>query len=254
MTTDPMGSQPQAVQEPAPMAEPAVKPKPKRTTKKESESRSLKARTRAMEAALPMFNDIANRTTRKECKAVRALLKHLPDTETFCRKVEEFYDKHQEHIRDAYTPALQSLAQSIRHAVTDELHREADMPSNLVALYTPQMCIRHCNRSKDLIADTLKTANPDDLAKALEDRLGHIQDHQPQATAQHETNQAGNYFTRETYRCSGVTSVQWVSAGCSPECNDLDGKKVSLDTPFTQDPLRNHPPYREGCRCGIIAD
>jgi hypothetical protein len=207
-----------------------------------------------MEAMEPTFVDIANRTTRKEVKAISALTKHLPDTETFCRKVEEFYDKHGEHVREAYTPALQSLAQSIRHAVSDELHREADMPPNLVSLYTSQMAIRHCNRSKDAIAEVLKTSQPEDLVQALESRLDHMTSNQPQATAQHEISQAGNYFTREAYRCSGVKSVRWVSAGCSQECNQLDGKKVPIDQPFASEPLRNHPPYMPSCRCGITSE
>ena len=219
------------------------------------EARSLANRNKTLESLAPIFQDVADRLTTKECKAIRQSTKLLADgnTEGFVAKVEEFYSRHGEHIQAAYTPALTSLAHSIRHDIGDELHRDADQPSDLVALYATKMASRHVAHAKDQIANAVGEAATAGAVAAVEARLQHWANNKAENTAGYETQQAGNFFAHETYRACGIANLRWIGCGCSPECQALDGTKKPIDEPFTTEPKRMHPPMGNNCKAGQIA-
>lgn len=217
------------------------------------------ARQKSAKTLESIFLDAADRIMAKETRGIGGLVKHLREArgDMFESKVGEFYDKHETHVADNYTPALRSLATQTAHAVAEE--RRADVsfsaPDNpIVAGYAVKLAQRHCQFAKESIRKILaENHDAAQAADAVESRLAHWKSNRAARESDYELHQAQNYFTLEAYRAAGCASLRWVAHPDDPvECRALDGKVVPIDEPFSNDPLRRHPPFGGECRCGIV--
>ena len=84
-----------------------------------------------------------------------------------------------------------------------------------------------------------------------------------------ESIRGENAFTRSVFALCGIVKIMSVAFGKScPFCADLDGKIIGIDqvflpkgdfqpdgadAPLTVTHSCSHPPYHDGCMCGLVA-
>ena len=144
--------------------------------------------------------------------------------------------------------------------------------ANFEKEYREYFATRHIKSSHYQLKSVIQKAQQDkeNEAEAIEKRLAEWEEKRPNKISMRETVRAESAFAKRAFVLAGVTKIKSVSFGKScPYCNALDGKVIGIDQVFLKqgefqpegadEPLkvtsdRGHPPYHDGCDCGIMAE
>jgi hypothetical protein len=223
----------------------------------------------------PVVKKAAERTVRREAKAIREQMKKsdvATDPEAFRTWLRKQYEgENIGWIRDYFEAGFDGLFS----AISKQAAREVDYPapeSETVQTfrenYKDVHATRHAAESRGEMDAVVRDAQEknEDYTKAVEKRLEHWEAERPDDIARDETNRAGNGIAKAVWNASGVLSLIWNAYGEScPACRSLNGKVVGMSGNFVSageklefpDQIMSvssnvsHPPLHSGCDCHI---
>lgn len=235
-----------------------------------------------------MFAEAALRCLKREeadiMRQARKVFANRNDV-LFSSWLSDFYDEHEQFIRDVMAPVFLSYAEAVQAIAADEVGGQAGISQDL-RKFTDDYIIgytrRHIGGSIVAIRKALDDAiaSSQDRIEALQKKFDEMKNNRPQEIAQEEAIRAGNAVAMVTYKENGVTKVRWAATGSScPYCKKLNGKVVGVDKPYIakdeifeadeeaegqqteniKQPLVpshdvKHPPAHQGCDCHIVAE
>jgi len=212
-----------------------------------------------------------------EVKAIRKAIKEMLGEKGATELqvwMDRFYPTFSERVDIASAPLLTSYADAIQPIALQEIGSEVDVSvqyNRFTADYRESFVKRHVDGSQGQLRAVIKDAEEQhlDVTEALEERLTGWEEKRPSKIAERESIRAENAFTRSVFALAGITQLISMSGGkpC-PFCEELSGKVVGIEQPFLSagpfqpdgaaGPLNItsnhfHPPYHDGCECGIMA-
>jgi HK97 family phage portal protein len=236
--------------------------------------RSLVVRMRVTRAARAVFEDGAARSVRREVEAARRMLRRaadMPDVLGVASCVAswqaEWLGEHRVFMERALVPAVRMLAESVAGEAAWEVQSEASLELDAFAMdFVAGVARREAVTSRTL-ADAIGSASSiTDAIAALEARLLLWESARAEALADRETVQCGASAARAVWRAAGIPYVRLVADGNCAVGRALDGRVRSIDEPllaageaivladgstWTASMARAHPPFSDGCRCGL---
>jgi len=235
-------------------------------------------RRRLTVAQIPILEDIAGRTLRRERNDITTKAgKMLPDRPVaeFDSWLEDFYRDHAGFIASQFEPALAGFAELVRGAVADEGYPLEDVDERIaqfVRAYANGLGIRitgeHLFRLRQKIENGL--AAELDLVEMITETLDDWTENQAAVIARREATRANNGTAFTLYTLAGVIYLRSVAFGKScPFCTSLDGRVIGIqeyflhagesfqpegaEKPLTSNNNKKHAPYHDGCDCAVIA-
>lgn len=223
------------------------------------------------------FEACGKQVVTAEVKEIREAAKKMlgeKDSKEFEVWLEGFYSEFSKKVDILSTPLLSSYAETILPVALQEIGSEMDIGiqyDRFQSQYRESFVRRHIKGSQGQLRAVIEKAEEqhEDVVEALELRLDEWEEKRPGKISMRESVRAENAFTRSVFALAGITQLISVSYGKNcPYCNDLDGKVVGIDQPFLNEgsfqpegadgPLNItsnhfHPPYHDGCDCGIMA-
>jgi len=240
--------------------------------------RSATQRNRMASSFKPMLEDAGKRIVRRERNDIkRALKDHIGKRSqtSFLTWLENYYENFPDFIRTQIQPVLQSLSDSIKTAVEEELGTELEMNAEnerFVRNYALAFASRHTGSSLGQLRALINDAEDDEIAyDEVDQRLDEWEEKRPGKIAMRESTQSSNALAKMIYAFAGVSYLRWVTLGsdaCSI-CQQLDGRRVSINNDFVgrDETLEGedgnemqvykpagHAPLHQGCVCQIVAD
>jgi len=212
-----------------------------------------------------------------EVKDIREAIEKMlneKDSKEFEVWLEGYYSEFSKKVDNLSAPLLASYAEAILPIALQEIGSEMDIGiqyDRFQSQYREFFVKRHISGSQGQLRAVIRDAEEQhrDVIEALDERLNEWEEKRSGKIAMRESVRAENAFTRSVFAIAGITQLMSVSYGKScPYCNDLDGKIVGIDQPFlsagsfqpegAETPLNItsnhfHPPYHDGCDCGIMA-
>ena len=223
------------------------------------------------------FEAYGKKVITAEVKAIRKAIKEMLGEKGATELqvwMDRFYPTFSERVDIASAPLLTSYADAIQPVALQEIGSEVDVSvqyNRFTADYRESFVKRHVDGSKGQLRKVIKEAEEQhlDVAEALDTRLDEWAEKRPGKIANRESMRAENAFTRSVFALAGITQLISMSSGkpC-PYCDELNGKVVGIEKPFlgvgdfqpegADGPLNIssnhfHPPYHDGCECGIMA-
>ena len=213
----------------------------------------------------------------KEIKAVRDAVKAFlsKDKSTdFLAFLDEYYRDFGSLIEQAAGPLLTSYSNAIMPIAQNEVGVDLDITSDIDVFtrdYLSYLAVRHTGSSKGQLKKiVLESETQEVTAEDLVlERLDEWEEKRPGKIAMRESYRAESAFTRAVFKSIGVMKIISVAFGKScPYCTALSGMVIGIDEVFlpagefqpegADEPLivssaRRHPPYHDGCDCGIEA-
>lgn len=237
--------------------------------------RSLVVRMRLARAARAVFADGAARAVRREVEAARRMLKRaaeLPDVVGVAATVAawqpEWLAEHRAFVERALGPAVRMLAESTFGEAAWEV-QAGDVGPDLdtyAADYTGGLAAREARISEALAEAITGATDVAGAVAALEARLAAWEADRAAALAARETVQLSAAAARAVWRTAGVPAIRLVADGTCAVGTALDGRVVPIGaalvaageairladgTTWTADRALAHPPFGDGCRCGV---
>lgn len=188
----------------------------------------------------------------------------------FVAWLEKFYDGFRERIGKLSAPLLTSYAGAILPVALEEVASEADVSPQydaFVAEYREGFVRRHIGRSRSEL--TAAVADVEDAGASAEELLQRWEESRPGIIQMHESIRAESAFARSAFALAGITKIRAVTYNHNcPYCEALDGRVIGMDEAFLSEgefwpegaerPLivtstHRHPPFHQGCDCGIEA-
>ncbi|HUV65289.1 MAG TPA: phage portal protein [Sedimentisphaerales bacterium] len=191
----------------------------------------------------------------------------------FVTWLDTFYESFHERIDALSAPLLSSYADAILPIAQQEIGNDEDLEAQTQAFlsgadgYHDTFIRRHIRHSRGSLATAVTDA--EDPEAAAEEVLEDWKTLRPERLRLHESIRSESAFTRNVFVLAGVTKLVSVSYGKScPYCLALDGKVIEIqgaflepgdfqpegaERPLTVTSIRRHPPYHDGCDCGIEA-
>jgi len=212
-----------------------------------------------------------------EVKEIKKAIKKMlgeKDAKEFGVWLERFYPSFSKKVDTLAAPLLASHAEAILPIALQEIESELDVGiqyDRFQSQYRESYVKRHVEGSQGQLKAVIKEAEEqhEDVAEAVGKRLDEWEEKRPGKIAMRESVRAENAFTRSVFALAGIMKIISVAYGTNcPYCNNLNGKIVGIDQPFlfagsfqpegAEKPLivtskRFHPPYHDGCDCGIMA-
>ena len=245
-------------------------------------SQTVQKRTAALRRKITIaykkqFEACGKQVVTAEVQGIREAVKKMlgeKDSKEFEVWLEGFYSEFSKKVDILSTPLLSSYAETILPVALQEIGSEMDIGiqyDRFQSQYRESFVRRHIKGSQGQLRAVIEGAEEqhENVAEAVEERLGEWEEKRSGKISMRESVRAENAFTRSVFALAGITQLISVSYGKScPYCNDLDGKIVGIDQPFLLEGLFQpegadgplnitsnhfHPPYHDGCDCGIMA-
>lgn len=240
--------------------------------------RSSTLRRRITNAYKKKFDGYGQEITAGETKAVLAAVKEMltkRGTVEFLEWLEEFYGGFDEEVDSLSAPLLSSYADSILPIAQEEINSNLDVSAtyeNFQKEYRDYFVERHVQSSRGQLRAVVINAQKEgkDETEAIEKRLSEWEEKRPGKISMRESIRAESAFTRSVFGMCGILKIMSVTLGAKPcpYCTALDGMIIGIDQVFlskgvfqpegAEVPLTithnySHPPYHDGCVCGIVA-
>lgn len=239
--------------------------------------RSSAIRRRLTIAYKPKFEEFARQLVKKETDAVKAAVEEMLSQHgitEFNAWLDGFYRDFGKEIDKLMAPLITSYATAVLPIAQEEINSDSDIESqylNFQREYREVFAKRHIISSQGqidaVIRDSQKKGESD--REALEQRLTEWEEKRPGKIVMRETVRAENAFTRSVFALCGIVKIMSIAYGKNcPYCQDLHGKVIGIDEyflpkgdfqpegaerPLTVTSNHSHPPYHDGCDCGIEA-
>ena len=224
----------------------------------------------------PLWEAYAKQLLEEEAEGIRAGVRDWLSNNLvaeFVTWLGTFYDGFRDQINAQSAPLLSSYAEAILPIAEEEVGSDADLKAQMDAFlsgadgYHDTFVRRHLRHSQGSLRAAVTEA--EDPEAAAEEVLEGWQELRPERLRLHESIRAESAFARNVFVLAGVTKLVSVSYGKScPYCLALDGKVIEIqgaflepgdfqpegaERPLTVTSIRRHPPYHDGCDCGIEA-
>lgn len=262
--------------EPEPVAAPTEgegNDEPQQNALRAGERRSLSQRQALRSVYAPIIKQAVGRVTVREVDGIREQLDGQPSPD-FLAWLERF---EREVISPRLASALGPILRAYGAAVEREVLDELDIPTLSESLepflerYTASVVETYTGRSVSQMRNIAAKTPPDELQKAIEERLGEWLEKRASKVARIESVRTESAVTHTTYRRAGVQRVKWQTRGKDcPYCARLDGRVVGIADPFVpadsaleggegDPPMRirqrkSHPPAHATCDCGLVKE
>ena len=237
------------------------------------------SRVEMARAMLPVLEDIATRTVRREVRDVRKLAdKHLRkrSNDDFLAAVAAFYADYNLVVEENFRAALLSYARQAMLAAAAELGKKpkgvTDALRQFVTDYLATLGSGWAGSSRtqlEIVVSEALAANLDP-ADQVEERLTRWEETKPGKAADRQAFEALNAFVLVSYGAYGITRYRWVASGEScPFCRQLSGQTAGLEEfivsagttlnggdagPMTISRNIRHGPLHGGCDCVVQAE
>jgi len=248
---------------------------------KTAEIRSARAvRTAAIRRKLtvaykPKLETIASDLVSEELSALREAVGKISAENgiaEFQAFIEEFYPEFKKRFAAKAGSFFSAYGNDILPVALEEASSTMDVAAQFERFrdsYTDTLATRHVGSSRGQIKELINEhrADPEALAKALNQRLDEWQEKRAGKIVMQESVRSENAFAHAIFKEAGVGKVVSVAYGDNcPYCDSLNGTVVGIDEAFLQNgeyqpdgadaPLivaskKSHPPYHPGCDCGI---
>ena len=242
-----------------------------------SQRRTSAYRRKTTIAWKPKFQEYGAQIVAKEVAAVRAAVEAMLSQKgivDFRAWLEQFYRDFEGEVRDLVAPLVSSYADAILLPAQDEIGSEADISQGYGVFkreYVEALAVRHVGSSRGQLRQLLEAAQEEQAneAESIARRLDEWEEKRPEKIVMRESVRAESAFARQVFLLCGVAKLRSVAYGDNcPYCRDLDGKVVGINEPFlpagdfqpdgAERPLTvirslGHPPYHDGCDCGVEA-
>lgn len=241
------------------------------------ERRNLGADRRNVQKAFrPTLADAYRRIIRWESQRIRKAAKEnlgTRNTQGFLDTVEDIL-REREYHRNQLEPVYRSFRDAVGPLASQEIDQDFSPASHDEWLdgYIDHAITNHTAGTRAQLERVVKQ-NLDDPLSAVEERLDQWEDGGPSGTtrfdktAERESVNFGQTFSKAVWVLGGITLLRWVSDGedC-PACSELDGQVTGIESSFlgegdfvdfgegqasqvSRDVLT--PPLHSGCDCAI---
>ncbi|MDC7234567.1 MAG: phage portal protein [Spirochaetales bacterium] len=226
------------------------------------QERSVEKRRTITNRFQSRYKSLAKAILKEEIPAVREIITESgSDKADFREALEAFYKRFQEHIELRAAGVIQGNADQIRYLAEDEIGKAmADAEFEAFARKLIQnFALRYTIKSKE---DLKKR----ETLEEMEEQVDHWKDSRPEIVKA-ERIKVESAVARAVWSSAGVVKIKSVAHGDScPFCSALNGKTIGIQESFLEpgqfqpegatEPLtvssrKNHPPYHDGCECGI---
>jgi len=239
--------------------------------------RSAALRRRLTIAYKPKFEEFARQLVKKETDAVRAAVEEMLSQHgitEFNAWLEGFYRDFGKEVDVLVAPLINSYATDVLPIAQEEINSDSDIAPQYLEFqreYREVLAQRHVISSREQLKAIIRDAQKEGESEpeALEQRLTEWEEKRPGKIVMREMVRAENAFTRSVFALCGIMKIRSIAYGDScPYCQDLDGKVIGIDEyflpkgdfqpegaerPLTVTSNHSHPPYHDGCDCGIGA-
>jgi HK97 family phage portal protein len=237
----------------------------------------VKIRRNITNSYKPVFMDVAARIIRRERNDILVAAKKYmekKDEQQFMTWLTEFYQGHRDFVIKQMSPVYNSVAESMRGAVSQELNVKLEPSPEEEAFikdYMETFASRHNQSSEGQLRSVVEKAQNEkrDPVEALEERFQEWEEKRPEKITRWESIRSENAFVKQAYVVAGISRIRWVTLGQNcPYCKDLNGKVIGIKGNFigkgeqfnpggAAGPLVpsfnvGHPPAHAGCDCSII--
>jgi HK97 family phage portal protein len=222
------------------------------------------------------FDEYAKQIVTIEVKALRAAIKEMLGERNVVDLgawLDTFYQDFGKEIDFLSAPLITSYATAILPVAQEEISSDSDITpqyQDFQREYKDYFITRHVDSSKGQIKSLIaEFQEEEDLINTLNQRLDEWEERRPGKITMWESIRQENAFSRSVFGLCGIAKIISVSYGEScPYCLELDGMVIGIDDFFltkgefqpegADKPLivtsnYRHPPYHEGCDCGITA-
>lgn len=203
------------------------------------------SRVEMARAMMPLLEDIALRTVRREVRDVRRLAeKHLTKRaeDVFLEEIRKLYLEFNGVVEENFRAALLNYARQAMLAASAELGKTpkglTDDLRQFVLDYLAALGNGWAASSRTQLEIVLgeALANNADPGEAIEERLTRWEETKPQKVADRHAFEGLNALVIACYGVHKVRKIGWVAAGSScPFCRQLNGKIVGIDEYFVTD-------------------
>ena len=204
--------------------------------------------------------------------ASQRLSDQTTDLDEFFRDLKTAYKDMKPQLKQAFGSWLSGFAAAISAAALDEAGSDMDVTTQIdewLDQYAETMAVRYASSSESQIrAVSIEAVNEQrSPAEAVEARIQEWQEKRVDKQVMRESYRAENAITREAWALVGVSKIRSVAYGDNcPYCSALNGAVIGIseafipagdfqpagaDAPLTLTSPRKHPPYHDGCDCGI---
>jgi HK97 family phage portal protein len=249
----------------------------KRATVQVVQRRSAALRRRLTIAYKPKFEEFAAKLVKKEVEAVRTAVEQMLSRHgisEFNSWLQGFYRDFGIEVDALIAPLVTSYATAILPVAQEEISNESEISPQYADFqreYREYFAKRHIISSREQLEAVIRNAQKEaaDERDALEQRLNEWEEKRAAKIVMRETVRSESAFTRSAFALCGIMKIRSVAYGEScPYCQALDGKVIGIDEYFlskgdflpegAERPLTvsnncSHPPYHDGCDCGIEA-
>lgn len=242
------------------------------------ESRSISLRRRLTNAYKKKFDSYGQEVVGRETEAILAAIKEMlsgRETIEFLEWLDEFYGSFGQEVDSLAAPLLSSYADAILPVAQDEINSDLDISTSYQSFekdYQGSLVERHIQSSKGQLRAVVINAQKagESEAEAVEERLAEWEEKRPGKISMRESIRGENAFAKSVFALSGIVKIMSVALGSKtcPFCAALDGTIIGIDqvflpkgdfqpdgadAPLTVTQNCSHPPYHDGCVCGLVA-
>jgi len=242
------------------------------------QKRSSALRRKITIAYKKKFDDYGQQIVKKETDAIREAMKEMLSKKgitEFNTWLDTFYQNFGKEIDALSAPLISNYADAVLPVAQEEINSSLDISpqySNFEKEYREYFVNRHIKSSQGQLRSVIREAQQakENEEEAIERRLAEWEEKRPGKISMRETVRAESAFAKSVFALAGITKIVSVSFGKScPYCNALDGMVIGIDQfflkqgefqpegadePLTVTSNRSHPPYHDGCDCGIMAE
>ena len=226
------------------------------------QKRSVEKRRTITNRFKARYRSLAKAILKDEIPAVQEIIKSSgADRTAFLEALEAFYRQFQEKIAVRAGGVIQVNADEIRYLAEDEIGKA--MADSEYEAFTRQLvqnfALRYSIKSKE---DLKKRESVEEM----EEQTEHWKESRPDIV-EAERIKVESAVSRAVWSSGGVVKIKSVANGDScPFCSALNGKIIGIQesflepgqfqpegaaAPLTVSSRKNHPPYHDGCECGI---
>ncbi len=241
------------------------------------ERRTIALRRKLTVAYTSKFDEYGGRIVKLEVDEVRSAVENMlkkRGVTDFLNWIDSFYTDFAKEVDAQAAPLITSYASAVLPIAQDEINSESDISIQYQAFqkeYSEYFADRHVKSSKGQLQAVVTEAQAagENEADAVLQRLDEWEERRPGKISMRETIRAESAFARSVFGFCGIMKIKSIAFGTNcPYCSALNGKVIGIneyfltkgdfqpdgaDEPLTVTSNRSHPPYHDGCDCGIEA-